>query len=202
MGEIDNEYINKVYDSVRHLGDWFRIEKCNQIANFINKNKPKTCVEIGVFRGHSAIATAELLKRVESGVLYAVDPWSTEATQEGTNDSANDEWWASLDMNAIKAEFVNEINIRGLDHFVKAVQMKGEDFAKIFDKKVDLLHIDGNHSEEKSCLDVELWMPKLNENGMIIMDDINWRTTKRAQELIEESAQKIYQTDTFAVYIK
>ncbi len=203
MGEITTkEIIHSVFNSVGHLGAWFTIEKCEQLANIINDIKPNVCVEIGVFRGQSAIATGEFLKKVENGVLHAVDPWSTAATQEGTNDTANDEWWASLDMEAIKAEFIHEIEHRGLQHFITPVQMKGEEYGLQFKGGVDLLHIDGNHSEEKSCLDVELWVPKVNRGGYVIMDDINWRTTTKAQELIERYAEKVYNTETFAVYSK
>jgi predicted O-methyltransferase YrrM len=45
-----------------------------------------------------------------------------------------------------------------------------------------LLHIDGNHSEEASTSDVDLFMPLVKPGGVVFMDDLNWDSTKRAQE--------------------
>ena len=47
-----------------------------------------------------------------------------------------------------------------------------------------MLHQDGNHSEEMSCLDIELWSNKIKKKGYWLMDDTNWPTTQKAQKLI------------------
>jgi hypothetical protein len=37
-----------------------------------------------------------------------------------------------------------------------------------------MLHIDGNHSDETSYIDVTKWVPFVKQGGLIIYDDITW----------------------------
>ncbi len=191
---------NAIFLSVAHLGDWLSRDKCVRIVDTILHHQPTVCVEIGVFRGQSALVIGEALRKCGHGVLHAVDPWSHEEAIAGSNATANNEWWMTVDLGAAKHEFLAEISKRGLQDYVIPVQSTSEDYARQTDFAVDFLHIDGNHSEEKSCQDVELWLPRLNSGGVIVFDDTDWPTTKRAQVAIEGVASCIYETGTFKVY--
>jgi hypothetical protein len=57
--------------------------------------------------------------------------------------------------------------------------------------KIDLLHIDGNHSEKASMRDVELWLPRVPSGGFVVFDDINWDTTKKAVQYLDKKLVKI-----------
>jgi hypothetical protein len=58
---------------------------------------------------------------------------------------------------------------------VQLVQSTSESAALIED--IELLHIDGNHSETTSLIDVTKWVPQVKKGGIIIFDDVNWVTT-------------------------
>ncbi len=66
-----------------------------------------------------------------------------------------------------------------------------------------MLHIDGNHSEEVSCADVNLWLPLVVKGGHIWMDDIHWESTKKAQAILSNACDKLseipYTDQTMAV---
>ena len=57
------------------------------------------------------------------------------------------------------------------------------------DGEIDVLHQDGNHSEESSSREVELWLSKMKPGGIWIMDDIDWKVgdkvgTAKAQGML------------------
>ena len=61
---------------------------------------------------------------------------------------------------------------------------------------IDMLHIDGNHSEKTSFYDVTKWAPQVTSGGFIIFDDINWcengtLTTGRAVQWLDEHCIKV-----------
>ena len=46
-----------------------------------------------------------------------------------------------------------------------------DDVAKTWDKKIDILHIDGDHSYESVKNDFETWSKFVNEDGVILLHD-------------------------------
>ena len=75
---------------------------------------------------------------------------------------------------------------------------------------IDILHIDGNHSEQASYLDVTKWVPLVRSGGWIFFDDMTWFengvfTTARAVEWLNANCYKLAEcTDvcTWGVWIK
>ncbi len=79
----------------------------------------------------------------------------------------------------------------GLEQHVTLVRTTSEDANLIYD--IDILHIDGNHSEKSSLFDVMKWAPLVNEEGIIVFDDITWGTTVPAVDWLHENCIKILQ---------
>ena len=52
--------------------------------------------------------------------------------------------------------------------------------AETWNKKIDILHIDGNHNEMNVSRDILLYLPLIKKNGYIIMDDTNWDSIKKS----------------------
>ncbi len=123
--------------------------------------KPKVCVEIGSARGKSACAVGLALRRNGGGKLYAIDPHSV-TTWNDTN---------SVDSFAIISENLRQA---GVTEFVEIVRKTSGAAAKGWDKKIDLIFIDGDHSYEGVKADWELFLPHLNEFGVVIFHDTLW----------------------------
>lgn len=68
------------------------------------------------------------------------------------------------------------------------VYQKAEDFAGNFNKNIDYLWIDGNHSYEAVIRDITLWTPKLNVNCIVSghdYDHVDGGVKKAVDELIK-----------------
>lgn len=64
-----------------------------------------------------------------------------------------------------------EKNLKELDNVV-FINNESTEAARTWDKKIDLLHIDGNHTFEAVRDDLAAWMPHMDMSGVIIMHDV------------------------------
>lgn len=186
------------------LDGWCPVEKALAMAEVVLAERPRVCVEIGVFGGRSLIPQALALREVwdedessvnveiagaperKRGIIYGIDPWKKGAVLEGVNDPKNDEWWRNLDLGAIFATCARCVAAQRVTEHVALLQIGSEEAAPLFGLGgIDILHVDGNHSELSSCRDVTLYLPKVRPGGRIWMDDTNWATTQPAVRMVE-----------------
>jgi hypothetical protein len=81
-----------------------------------------------------------------------------------------------------------------LEHQIKLIRGTSLEVQPIFD--IDILHIDGNHSDVTSYIDVTKWVPLVKSGGWIIFDDMTWYengkfTNARAVEWLDTHCKKI-----------
>ena len=74
--------------------------------------------------------------------------------------------------------------------------MSSLEAVKVAKGELDMLHIDGCHSEWSSTTDVCLWLPMVRQGGLICMDDVNWPSTQTAVRFVEKWCDKIEMLDT------
>lgn len=181
---------------------WCSQEKASAMADLILAEKPNTVVEIGVFGGRSLIPQALALQANDKGTIYGIDPWKKEAALEGEVGAANAEWWNSLDLHKIHNYCMDQIWANQLDKFCIILQTSSHHCAHLFNR-IDILHLDGNHSELSSCRDVNNYLPYVRPGGFIWFDDTDWTTTQKAIQLIESSnCEKIKTVGTCNLYLK
>ena len=168
------------------LEGWCTTEKAKRMAEWVLDHQVQKCVEIGVFAGRSLIAVALALKHLNrGGEIHGIDPWSVPAALEGKNHTDNDKWWGKIDFEHFYFYTLNKIKEYHLHPYTVIIRSKSIDAAKNYLlSSLDLVHIDGNHSEETSVLDVKLWCPKIKSGGALIFDDCDWETTKKAQQIV------------------
>lgn len=120
---------------------------------------PNHCniVEIGSYLGGSSVFLGSGAKE-KKGILYCVDTWRNEGMSEGPRDTYD--------------EFIH--NITPYRKWIIPLRGWSTEKAKKFDKKIDLLFIDGDHTYEAVKGDVEAWLPKLKNNGIVIFHDYSW----------------------------
>jgi len=106
--------------------------------------------ELGCFEGKTCAALAE----VSRGMVYSVDPFVP-----GRLGICYGEWIART-----------HVRRKGLEN-VRLLRGFSADVAPSFDRPIDLLFIDANHSYEAVKQDWDLWSPKVRDGGLIAMHD-------------------------------
>jgi len=150
------EFYVETFDFQSGLGDsaWLLYGLARSI-------KPKVCVETGSARGKSACTVGLALRRNGFGKLYAIDPHSTTSW----NDAQSVDSFAVINEHLRKA---------GVTDFVEIVRKTSVEAARGWDKKIDLIFIDGDHSYEGVKTDWELFLPHLSEFGVVVFHDTIW----------------------------
>ncbi len=180
----------KVYTlAQQHTAEgWCSREKAAKMMDLIHEVRPDVCVEIGVFGGASIYPTAKALRYLHKGIVYAIDPWAKGDCQAGYDpEDPNYIWWSSIDLEKIYQGFLKLLARHQLQPFCKPLRMTSEEaLAQFPDHSIDILHIDGNHTEEIAFFDATMWLPKVKSGGYIWFDDVNWPSTARAREYLQE----------------
>jgi predicted O-methyltransferase YrrM len=183
----------KALNCMDQLEGWCSHDKASILIDIILKKKPQKILEIGVFGGKSLVPMAVALQTNKEGVIYGIDPWDSKASIENVKNEANKGWWGNLDHEGILQGLIGKIRLFELDDYIQLIKSTSEDAAPIFD--IDILHVDGNHSDKTSYLDVTKWVPYMRSGGWIIFDDMSWfeegeYTTSRAVGWLDENCVK------------
>ncbi len=200
MTEETKAKIKRVHDSV--IDGWCTIEKAEKLFELVSESDSMLTLEIGVFGGKSLIPMAYAHKLKGTGVILGIDSWSAKASLEGTNDAANNDWWAKIDYPSMYQKCINAIDSNGLDQ-CGVMRINSSQAVGLFaDNSIDVLHQDSNHSEEITTKEVELYMPKLKKGGYWVSDDTDWATVKKSVEMILSYCKEVYDGGTFKVFQK
>ena len=154
---------------------WCSQEKANAMVDLILQTKPEVCVEIGVFGGSSVLPTALALKYNKLGKVWAVDPWAVDDCLLGMNRQVHREWWSSFNFEEIYNGFCALINQEGLNKYCKVVRANSKVALDVIPMEIDILHIDGNHSEESALFDASQYIPRVRCGGYVWFDDVHWK---------------------------
>lgn len=114
-------------------------------------------VEIGSYLGASTYCLASGVTSY-GGKVYAIDTWTNIGMSEGERNTFD--------------KF--QSNIAPLREVVIPLKGFSKAHAISFDKQIDLLFIDGDHSYEGVKTDLELWLPKVKPGGWVVMHDFGW----------------------------
>lgn len=169
------------------LHGWTTPEKGTRLAELVAETKADVTVEIGVFGGRGTIAMAIAHQLMRKGHVAAIDPWEAQASLDGENAAANDEWWSKVDYELVYEQFLTALLRNGVARYCRVMRERSDTAVRLFaDGSVSVLHQDGNHSEAVTAAEVTLWAPKLATGGYWVADDADWGTTQRALTMLEE----------------
>ena len=126
--------------------------------------RPRVFVELGTDRGESYFAFCQSVAENQTGTrCFAVDTWRGDQQAGGYDETTCDE--------------VSTHNARHYAEFSTLLRCTFDDALERFrDQTIDLLHLDGLHTEEAVRHDVESWLPKLRPGGILLMHDISVRS--------------------------
>jgi len=172
------------------LHGWCSIDKGCRMVRLVAetpRDRPALCVELGVFgaRGVIAMGLAVRYCLAGNGRVDGIDPYTATASLEGTHDPTDRDWWARVDYGAILESARQAIERTGVQNVVHLILKRSDDVVHTYaPESIDVLHQDSNHSAEVSTREVHAWVPKMRPGGYWVFDDINWPTTKQAQETL------------------
>jgi predicted O-methyltransferase YrrM len=126
--------------------------------------KPETVVEIGSSRGYSTCALSLACRENGRGKVYAIDPHDSNIfTEGGFEGPENFEFLLSrLKDYELTPDWCEVIRARSLDA------------SQTWDKPIDLLFIDGDHSYEGVKGDFEMFRPWLRQHSVVAFHDSMW----------------------------
>jgi len=190
-----------------YFGGGSTLSKTYLMDYLILRNDLKTYVEIGVYKGRSLFPVTYAIKQ-NNGISYGIDPYNKDAAREFDVEKDTqkliDEFIDNMDFENVY-QFVIELKSKlGFEKHLELIRKKSSESVEFFLKNninIEMLHIDGNHDTKYVMEDVELFLPLLNLNSIIIMDDINWDSVKPAYEKLKETTTVIFESDTFAILI-
>jgi hypothetical protein len=193
------ENVKRLLAEVPH---WCPLEKAQRIYDLVLERKPALCVEIGVYGGGSFFAFAFALKKLGKGMLVGIDPWTCESAMQGVND----DFAKKTDFEEVYTTFVKVREREKLTGCTLVIRDRAENAGWFFEDNystdnviIDILHVDGNHSFDSVVKDLMLYLPRMKENGIIIIDDINWKTVAAAIEQFPNLKQ-IENHTTWGIY--
>jgi predicted O-methyltransferase YrrM len=204
-----DELLNQVEVLVPKMNGWCPIEKAKWLVSWIWDHQPRIVVEIGVFAGRSLIPMAltinannERTDRSDARV-YGIDPYTLESALEGTQETENEDWWRMQNPVQFFEQAVESLHKHMLMDCCDLL-LERSDIAveKFDDDTIDMLHIDGNHSEIASTRDVTLWFPRVRAGGIVVLDDVDWQTVQLARQLLGSKSKRILAARTWEVFQK
>lgn len=188
--------------AMEHLHGWCTKSKASILIDLVFLANAEKVVEVGVWGGKSLIPMAFALQNMGNGKIYGIDPWSPAASIIGMTD-VNKDWWETADHELVYQDLVKNIKRYNLSKYIELIRNDSEGADII--ENIDILHIDGNHSEEKSCFDAYKWVPLVRKGGFIVFDDITWGTTNKAVDWLDENCVRVatfHEDNDWAVWIK
>lgn len=154
-----------VFDEPRRLTDVVSWHEHIPFAFFaVSALRPERLVELGTWKGDSYCAFCQAVQKLELPTrCFAVDTW------EG------DEHTGPYGPEVLAELRAHHDPLYGRS-FSSLLQQTFDEAAPSFDDgSVDLLHIDGAHCYGSVSHDVETWLPKLSDRGVLLLHDTSVR---------------------------
>jgi predicted O-methyltransferase YrrM len=117
----------------------------------------KVIVEIGSYLGASSCFLAAGAQDMGSTV-YCIDTWGNDGMTEGLRDTYS----------------AFQDNTRRYQNHIVPLRCRSEEAVKGFEKSIDMLFLDGDHSYEGVSSDLQLWLPKLRFGSWLFLHDSGW----------------------------
>lgn len=188
MKEV-REIIYKHHDPYQHV-DLFPEEiqgwdsTSSAFVDVIDKYQPKLIIEVGTWKGGSAIHMAELLKqRTADFEIVCVDTWLG-SVEHWEGDSYLG-WHDELEMGrpTIYQQFMSNVIHKGLTDYITPFPIDSLNAAEFFKRKnivPDMVYVDAGHEYASVKNDLFAYANIVRDGGVVLGDDWFHEPIKRA----------------------
>lgn len=152
------------------MDGWCTVLKGHALAALTLAIKPQIALEIGTFAGRSFLPILWALKDNGYGKAIGIDPYDAQVSSEQEYPGSS-EWWSSVDHSIIERKFHGFLKNFGLTDWAKIIKRKSDDVEP--PPSIDLLHIDGGHTEV-ALRDAQRFGKNVRVGGVVVLDDIQW----------------------------
>ena len=162
-------------------------------------------VEVGAWKGRStSYMGIELLNNNKNIKFDVVDTWLGSDEKPHKEDS-------SVINNTLYEDFLE--NMKPVISVINPIKMTSIDASKLYEgNSLDFVFIDASHKYADVKDDINHWLPKVRENGMLAGDDLNWSgvgkavrellpTHTNSKDFFEEKNMK-YGSKSIWIYMK
>jgi len=169
----------------------------------IDETVPKTIIEVGTWKGASAINMALICKHVwlENTKIYCVDTWLGALEFWTTHkDTPERDLMLKNGYPSIYNQFISNVIHNKVQDMIIPVPNTSFIGAKIlqhYGVKAELIYIDGSHEYEDVVSDIKSYKELCT--GVIFGDDYNWPSVQRA---VNDSLKNIQIVDNFWIWRK
>jgi len=154
----------------------------------IKEIKPSLIIEVGTWKGASAIHMAKIIKKMRLNCkICCVDTWLGGAHfRENKEDSVR---FLSLNLKhgypMVYFQFLHNVIYKQVQDIIIPFPMDSVNASKwfeLFSIKADLIYIDGNHEEDSVYADLKNYFPLLTKKGVMFGDDFRgcWKGVQAA----------------------
>jgi len=146
--------------------------------------------EIGIWKGH----TVRYLLRKAGNIkeYWAIDPWAMFPPGHGKASRLNEGHW-----NLMYARLC--LDMVRFFPALRVMRLKSEEAALLFrNKYFDLVFIDAMHDYENVKRDINLWLPKIREGGILSGHDYGGRKHPGVKKAVDEIFTDI-KVDSFSM---
>ncbi len=198
--EVQNvdELKQHVFKVLPSLHGWCSKEKAVNFIDLVIEVDPEVCVEIGVFGGSSLFPVASALKYLGHGIVIGIDPWDKLESLKNFDPLKDEEhinWWSKVNFDRIYYAYLNVLKKHGLEDFVLTEKKTSKAAVKEI-SSIDVLYIDGDHSEEGIANDVALYLPKVRGGGYIWLNDALSEHAQMGIDLLLEQCEMVKLIDS------
>lgn len=154
----------------------------------IEARRPKLIVEVGTWKGASAIHMASICRELGlSTEIVCVDTWLGNWQHWSRKEGVG----SRQDLRLVNGyphlyyQFMSNVVSEGYSHIITPLPLTGVAGAKLFAHyriRPDVIYIDGDHEYESVIWDLRGWLAVLAEDGILMGDDYNWPGVKRAAD--------------------
>lgn len=144
------------------LGAW--TDNLHFACDLVATTKPRLLVELGTDRGESYFAFCQAAAEQKTGTrCFAIDTWRGDH-QTGSYDETTFGEVAAC----------NESSYAGFSTLLRSTFDSARD--RFASESIDVLHIDGLHTEAAVRHDFETWLPTVAPGGIVLLHDVCVRT--------------------------